>query len=107
MGSIDVETQQAVHAKLWQAKQQYDATKGWFGACDAQCTRHKKTYDKAQAKWDVLKAEENAITKQAKSQVGIMSEYGVAETRDMFWGTFAGGKDFAKRQSLWDLFFTG
>ena len=40
-------------------------------------------------------------------QVGIMSEYGVQETRDMFWGVFSGGKDFAKRQSMWDLLFTG
>jgi hypothetical protein len=54
-----------------------------------------------------LKREEYEITKAAKSQVGITSEYGVQETRDLFWGTFAGGKDFAKRQSMWDLLFTG
>lgn len=39
--------------------------------------------------------------------MGIFSEYGVQETRDVFWSTFAGGKDFAQRQSMWDLLFSG
>ena len=39
--------------------------------------------------------------------MGVLSEYGVAETRDSFWRAFAGGKGFAKRQSMMDLLFTG
>jgi len=84
----------------------YDASRGWF-SCDRTCAAHKAKYEIAQGKWDALKATEAAITKQAKSEVGIFSEYGVQETRDVFWSTFAGGKDFAKRQSMWDLLFAG
>ena len=76
-------------------------------SCDRTCAAHKAKYEIAQGKWDALKATEAAITKQAKSEVGIFSEYGVQETRDVFWSTFAGGKDFAKRQSMWDLLFAG
>ena len=43
-----------------------------------------------------------------KSRVGVMSVYGVQEARDLFWGTFAGGKRCtAQRQSMWDLLFMG
>ena len=35
------------------------------------------------------------------------AEYAVAEARDSFWRAFAGGKSFAKRQSMWDLMFAG
>lgn len=44
---------------------------------------------------------------EVKARVGIFSEYGVAETRERFWDSFAGGQSFAKRQSMWDLFFVG
>jgi hypothetical protein len=54
----------------------YDNTRGWFG-CDAQCQRYKIKYDHALARMNKLKAEEAQITSAAKSQVGIMSEYGV------------------------------
>lgn len=106
LDKIDFEGQQVAHGNLWEAKQSYDRSKGWF-SCDRLCTQHKKRYDAAQATWDKLKAEEYAVTKEAKSQLGIFSEYGVAETRDVFWRTFAGGKDFAKRQSMWDMLFAG
>lgn len=33
--------------------------------------------------------------------------YAVQEARDLFWGTFAAGKGFAKRASMWDLLFMG
>jgi hypothetical protein len=31
----------------------------------------------------------------------------VEEARELFWGTFAAGKGFAKRASYWDLLFMG
>ena len=36
-------------------------------------------------------------------RVGPAEQYGVQETRDLFWEKFQGGKDFAKRQSMWDM----
>ena len=38
----------------------------------------------------------------AKSVAGLFSEVGVGEVTDSFWGYFASGKQFAKRQSMWD-----
>ena len=43
----------------------------------------------------------------AKSKVGVFSIYAVDEARELFWGTFAQGKGFAKRASTWDLLFMG
>jgi hypothetical protein len=36
-----------------------------------------------------------------------MSEYGVSETKELFWSCFAGGKNFAKRSSWYDMMFMG
>ena len=54
-----------------------------------------------------LRAREDAGLSDAKKGVGVLSEYAVAEARDSFWRAFAGGKSFAKRQSMWDLMFAG
>ena len=37
----------------------------------------------------------------------MFSGYAVQEARDLFWSTFAAGKGFAKRSSMWDLLFMG
>mmetsp|Transcript_62322 Transcript_62322/g.140951 ORF Transcript_62322/g.140951 Transcript_62322/m.140951 type:complete len:295 (+) Transcript_62322:65-949(+) len=103
---IDWEAQKEAHNEMWSAKQMYDRHKGFF-SCNVSCQKYKARYERVKATFDNLKREEASITSQAKSEVGILSEYGVQETRDMFWGTFAGGKDFAKRQSMWDLLFAG
>ena len=52
--------------------------------------------------WDEIKAEGNARMSDAKSVAGLWSEVGVGEVTDSFWGYFASGKRFAKRQSMWD-----
>ena len=39
----------------------------------------------------------------AKSVAGIFSEVGVGEVKDSFWQYFQAGKQFAKRQSMWDM----
>ena len=107
IATIDYAEQEQAYTDLYQAKQQYNARAGWFGSCNSRCMPYKQRMQAAQARFDALKHDEAAVTSQAKQQVGIMSEYGVQETRDLFWGTFAGGKEFAKRQSWWDLLFTG
>ena len=43
----------------------------------------------------------------AKSNVGVFSSFGVEEARDMFWRRFSDGKQFAKRQTMWDAMFMG
>jgi hypothetical protein len=106
LSQIDYEAQKTAHAQMWQSKQQYESARGWF-SCDANCQRLQNRFKQHELNFNNLKLQEAAVTKAAKSKLGIMSEYGVQETRDLFWGTFAGGKNFAKRQSMWDLLFTG
>lgn len=57
--------------------------------------------------WDEIKAEGNARMSDAKSVAGLFSEVGVGEVTDTFWEYFASGKQFAKRQSMWDAMFMG
>lgn len=57
--------------------------------------------------WDEIKAEGNARMSDAKSVAGLFSEVGVGEVTDSFWQYFASGKQFAKRQSMWDAMFMG
>jgi hypothetical protein len=107
LSTIDYEAQTEAHGKLWAAKADFDRTKGWFGSCSGPCVRAKAKFEAAQTTYGALQAQEAATVSVAKREVGLMSEYGVQETRDLFWGTFAGGKAFGKRQSMWDLLFTG
>jgi hypothetical protein len=41
----------------------------------------------------------------ANEAVGVWSVYGVEEARALFWRCLEGGKAFAKRQTMWDMFF--
>jgi len=106
LGQIDDSAKQAAWTKLRRAEERHYHSKGFF-SCDANCQNAKRELDAARYQYDVQVRAENDAVSDAKAQVGIMSEYGVQETRDMFWGVFAGGKDFAKRSSMWDLIFMG
>ena len=43
----------------------------------------------------------------AKKEAGLFSEVAVGEAKDSFWQYLYQGKNFAKRQSMWDAFFIG
>lgn len=47
--------------------------------------------------------EREALASEAKSHVGIWSQYGVDEVRERFWKAYQSGKDFAKRMTWWDV----
>lgn len=104
--TIDDKAKQRAFYDLKSSEERYYAHKGWF-SCDEACQRYKRTMDAHAAVYEAALRDEAAIVRDAKQSVGIFSEYGVQETRDMFWGVFAGGKDFAKRQSMWDMLFMG
>ena len=90
-----------------QADARYRQSQGWFWSCDRVCQRAKLDADDARRALDGVLAQERAAVSDIKSRVGVMSLYGVQEARDLFWGTFTGGKKFAQRQSMWDLLFMG
>jgi hypothetical protein len=91
-----------------QAHNEYQANSGLFGcAGNRRCTSAHEKYTAVSAKLKSVEAENAAIVSDAKSKLGVFSEYGVEETRGLFWRCFNGGKDFAKRSSWWDMMFMG
>lgn len=84
----------------------YRRHRGWF-SCDARCQIFKEDFEAARDAYESARREEDAKLRHAKSKLGLFSEYGVDETRALFWERFAQGKNFAKRQTTWDLLFYG
>ena len=93
-------------ARVRRARSLQRSASGWF-SCDDRCQYHKSEAETASRELADLRAREDAGLSDAKKGVGVLSEYAVAEARDSFWRAFAGGKSFAKRQSMWDLLFSG
>jgi len=62
-----------------------------------------RTVDEARGRLDAAVRERDALISEAKSNVGIWSEYGVTEVRERFWQAYQSGKDFAKRMTFWDV----
>jgi len=84
----------------------YYRSKGWF-SCDDRCNANYDAYLRAQ---DALGQQQNKHAdslSNAKSKVGIFSQFGVQETRKIFWDAWASGLATAKRMSFWDLMFAG
>jgi len=106
MNSIDLQVEFDASNQYAKASHAYRATKGWF-TCDSLCTRNKHRMKQAEAVLNEIRAEGYARTSDAKSVAGIFSEVGVGEVKDSFWSYFAAGKQYAKRQSMWDMMFMG
>jgi len=107
MDTIDVEAEYAATQDYWQARQAYQHTKGWFWSCDSMCQRNKKRMQDKEQILSEIRKEGAARTSDAKSIAGLFSEVGVGEVQDSFWGYFNSGKQFAKRQTMWDAMFMG
>jgi len=100
-----LESAQMRHA---QASQAYQSSRGFLGfGCNKQCQVYKAKFDKTERELKTARNAQYAALSEAKSKVGVFSMYAVQEARDLFWGTFAAGKGFAKRASMWDLLFMG
>lgn len=106
MNTIDVEAEYDASADFWRADQAYKASKGWF-TCDGLCQRNKQRMEEAKYRLDRVREEGNARMSDAKAVAGLFSEVGVGEVQDSFWSYFSAGKQFAKRQSMWDAMFMG
>jgi hypothetical protein len=106
MKTIDLQAEFDASTDFWQANEAYRATKGWF-SCDGLCQRNKRRMEEAKYRLDRIRQEGQAIMSDAKSVAGIFSEVGVGEVQDSFWSYFTQGKQFAKRQSMWDAMWMG
>ena len=108
--SSQSETAALERAQLNAAKynQAYQQSRGFLGfGCGANCNRKYEQYLFAEKELKIAKDAHYKALSTAKSKVGVFSIYAVEEARDLFWGTFAQGKGFAKRASTWDLIFMG
>ena len=89
------------------AYQHYYHTKGWFWQCNSVCTQNYEVYMHKKSIFDGEVAIADQQLSNAKAKVGLFSEYGVGETRDMFWQRFSQGGKYAKRATMWDALFIG
>jgi len=106
MNTIDLEAEYDASNRYARAYQVYYHSKGWF-TCDSLCQRNKARADQAKRTLDEIRKEGNARMSDAKAVAGLFSEVGVGEVKDSFWNYFNQGKQFAKRQSMWDAMFMG
>lgn len=106
MDSIDLHAEYDASNRYAQSVQAYRATKGWF-SCDSLCKRNKRRMEDAEAALKAIREEGYARMSDAKKVAGLYSQIGIDEVKDSFWGYFAAGKQFAKRQSMWDMMFLG
>mmetsp|Transcript_11521 Transcript_11521/g.14274 ORF Transcript_11521/g.14274 Transcript_11521/m.14274 type:complete len:292 (-) Transcript_11521:55-930(-) len=106
MNTIDLNAEYEASSRYGRTYEAYRASKGWF-SCDSLCQRNKDRMEDAKRQLDAIRAEGYNRMSDAKATAGIFSEIGVGEVKDSFWGHFHSGKQFAKRQSMWDAMFMG
>lgn len=96
--------------KYTEAKAYADSAKVWFWRFKPE---HRDQVRKRQvaehAAWESLvqlAAVRDEKLSKAKSHLGVWSDAGVKEGRNLFWQSYSRGKVFAQRQTLWDAVFT-
>ena len=108
MDSVNVQAEYDATMEYWRAREIYHQSRGWFWSCsDHYCRRNKANFERAEHNLNAIRAEGAARMSDAKKTAGILSEVGVGEMKDSFWQYIYQGKQFAKRQSMWDAFFIG
>jgi hypothetical protein len=106
MEKLDYRRIEELRADAQIAYDRYYRHKGWF-SCDERCQMYRAEYQTTKSLFESSIREEDNKLAHAKSKLGVFSEYGVEETRNVFWQRFAQGKGFAKRQTGWDMIFYG
>jgi len=106
MNNVDYSSLEKITIDLDYAQHEYRRSKGWF-SCDTYCQRNKNHLDSVQKEYNMIKSKFDKDISDAKAGLGIFSDSGVSETRDLFWLRFSQGKGFATRQSKWDALFMG
>lgn len=103
--TIDLQAEFTATQSYWNARNDYLATKGWFFSCDKTCQRNKARMQQAERHLAEVRKVGDEKMREAKRTVGVLSSVAAEEIRESFWQYFDAGKQFAKRRSMWDLFF--
>lgn len=106
MKNVDYNKLDKLSLELDYAQHDYRRLKGWF-SCDKYCQQAKKHLNTIENEYNIERKKFEKLVSDAKAGLGIFSESGVSETRDLFWLRFSQGKGFATRQSKWDALFMG
>lgn len=105
--NADFDATERAKLAMYKADAAYRNSRGWFWTCDTRCQPYYQKFQQEQQKYRQLLESEREKLRDLKSNLGIFSTYGVAETRNAFNDYFARGKQFATRQSKWDALFIG
>ena len=70
-----------------------------------QVLQARKPVQAAKQRVNALRKERDGVLRDAKASLGLWSEAGVEEYKELLWSTFQSGKVFAQRQTLWDSIF--
>lgn len=106
MNTVDHDSYTKAERAVFEAERAYYQSKGFF-SCNAYCTERYAILQEAQARLKVVQSHNDVKVSNAKAKVGVFSEYGVQEARDLFWGIFAKGRGFAQQSSWYDMIFIG
>ncbi|CAD7699611.1 unnamed protein product [Ostreobium quekettii] len=100
----------SAYAKYAEARAHVQAAQVWFWRFRPE---HRKVVRElqvpeasARAEVERLRSEKASKLASAKAELGIWSEAGLSEGRQLFWDSYGRGKLFAQRQSLWDAIYS-
>lgn len=102
LATINVRKLDASKEQWMIAQDEYRASKGWFFTCDEFCTKNYEVMKSAEAVVALGEKEYEEKLSSARSRVGIFSEYGVGDVKEMFWEAYDRGSTFARRMSYYD-----
>ncbi|PRW60003.1 hypothetical protein C2E21_1530 [Chlorella sorokiniana] len=77
----------------------------WKPEARAAVEERRPAVEAAQRALQAVEQRRDGLLREAKAALGLWSEAGVEEGRELFKDSFAAGKLFAQRQSFWDAFF--
>ena len=80
LDSLDPMKLDEAEAKWYRADMRYRQTKGWF-TCDQSCQKNRIVAQNARVIYDQTLKEHEDVVREAKSQLGLFSTFGVTETR--------------------------
>jgi len=91
--------------ELHVVEEQYYSQRGWFGACDDNCTKaHDRVQMAGQEVARNVRRRDQALS-EARQEVSIWSSFGVQDVRKSFWAAWQSGKEFASRMTMYDAMF--
>jgi len=77
----------------------------WRPEHRAAVERRQPAVDAAKQDLQALRQRRDSILREAKGALGLWSEAGIEEGRDLLWSSFGRGKAIAQRQTFWDSIF--